>query len=193
MRANFSRTDRIAALLRREIGALVHDAVREKLIPSVSVSDVEVTRDLAHATVFVTALRAEQGRPAVKELNEAAWEFRRELSQRVQLRAVPALHFRYDDSVDRGERIEHLLRAPIVATPEPVAKPASKARAPRKVAIEVTTTAAPTTPTAPTTPRQSAVKTAAVKKAAAKKAPVKKAAAKKAAPAGKRAARKPTD
>ena len=133
MRATFHRTDRIAALLRREIGALVHDAVREKLIPSVSVSDVEVTRDLAHATVFVTALIGDQGKPAVKELNGAAWEFRRELAQRVDLRTVPALHFKYDDSVDRGERIEALLRAPVV--PEPVVK-AAKPKAPRKAAAK---------------------------------------------------------
>ena len=131
MRANFSRTDRIAALLRREIGALVHDAVREKLIPSVSVSDVEVTRDLAHATVYVTALLGDQGIPAVKALNEASWEFRKELSQRVELRAVPALHFKYDDSVDRGERIETLLRdsnEPIAPIPDPSAPEIRAAR-----------------------------------------------------------------
>lgn len=133
MRATFHRTDRIAALLRREIGALVHDAVREKLIPSVSVSDVEVTRDLAHATVYVTALIGDLGKPAVKTLNEAAWEFRRELAQRVDLRTVPALHFKYDDSVDRGERIEALLRAPVV--PEPAAEPV-KPKAPRKAAAK---------------------------------------------------------
>lgn len=133
MRAPFHRTDRIAALLRREIGALVHDAVREKLIPSVSVSDVEVTRDLAHATVYVTALVGDQGKPAVKELNEAAWEFRRELAHRVDLRTVPALHFKYDDSVDRGERIDALLRAPL--EPEPVAA-AAKSKVPRKTAAK---------------------------------------------------------
>jgi ribosome-binding factor A len=135
MRATFHRTDRIAALLRREIGALVHDAVREKLIPSVSVSDVEVTRDLAHATVYVTALVGEQGKPAVKELNEAAWEFRRELAHRVEMRTVPALHFKYDDSVDRGERIEALLRAP--AEPAPTPAPAWP-KAPRKAAATST-------------------------------------------------------
>ena len=48
--------------------------------------------------------------PAVKELNEAAWEFRREQAHRVELRTVPAQHFKYDDSVDRGERIDNLLR-----------------------------------------------------------------------------------
>lgn len=132
MRAGFHRTDRIAALLRREIGALVHDAVRDKLVPSVSVSDVEVTRDLAHATVYVTALLGDQGKPAVKELNEAAWAFRRELAHRVELRQVPALHFRYDDSVDRGERIDALLRDPQIAEAPALAP---KKRAPRKPAV----------------------------------------------------------
>lgn len=109
--ANFNRIDRITALFRKEIGTLVHDAVRDKLLPLVSVSDVEATRDLAHATVFVTAFLPEQGSAAVKILNKHAWEFRRELAHRVDLRTVPELHFKYDDSVDRGERIEALLRA----------------------------------------------------------------------------------
>lgn len=107
---NFKRIDRISALFRKEIGALVHDAVRERLVASVSVSDVEVTRDLAHAKVFLTALVPEQAAAAVKTLNTNAWEFRRELARRVDLRTVPELHFRYDDSVDRGERIDALLR-----------------------------------------------------------------------------------
>lgn len=140
MRAGFTRTDRIAALLRREIGALVHDAVREKRVPSVSVSDVEVTRDLAHATVYVTALIGDSGKPAVKALNLAAWEFRRELAHRVDLRTVPALHFKYDDSVDRGERIEALLREPVEAL-TPMLAP--KKRAPSKQPSATPDTPAP--------------------------------------------------
>jgi len=108
----YNRSDRIAAELRREVAVLVHDAVRDHALPSVSVSDVEVTRDLEHATVWVTALMGEQGLPAAKLLNELAKEFRRVLSRSMRLRSVPALHFRYDDSVDRGERIEQLLRDP---------------------------------------------------------------------------------
>ena len=50
---SFKRTDRVSAQLRRELGTLVHEAVRELGLPSVSVSDVEVTRDMAHAKVFV--------------------------------------------------------------------------------------------------------------------------------------------
>ncbi len=107
---SFHRTDRVSAQLRRELGTLVHEAVREHGLPSVSVSDVEVTRDLAHAKVFVTALLPDRSAEAVKALKELARELRMELARRVKLRHVPELHFHYDDSVDRGERIETLLR-----------------------------------------------------------------------------------
>ena len=107
---SFHRTDRVSAQLRRELGTLVHEAVREHRLPSVSVSDVEVTRDLAHAKVFVTALMPEKSAEAVKGLKELAREIRMQLARAMKLRHVPELHFHYDDSVDRGERIDNLLR-----------------------------------------------------------------------------------
>ena len=106
----FHRSDRVSAQLRRDLGTLVHEAVREHGLPSVSVSDVEVTRDLAHAKVFVTALQAERSAEAVKGLKEHAKEIRYQLGRAMKLRHVPELHFHYDDSVDRGERIDNLLR-----------------------------------------------------------------------------------
>jgi ribosome-binding factor A len=84
--------------------------VREHGLPSASVSDVEVTRDMAHAKVFVTALQPERSEEAVRGLKALARELRFELARAVKLRHVPELHFAYDDSVDRGERIERLLR-----------------------------------------------------------------------------------
>jgi ribosome-binding factor A len=107
---SFHRTDRVSAQLRREVGQLVHEAVREHGLPSVSVSDVEVSRDLAHAKVFFTALQPERAREALKALKELAKDIRFELGKRVRMRSVPELHFHYDDSVDRGERIDALLR-----------------------------------------------------------------------------------
>ncbi len=108
---DFKRTDRIAALLRREVGTLVHQQVREHGLPSVSVSDVEVTRDMDVATVWVTALISDQSGPAVRQLNDMAGELRHQLAGRVRMRRVPELRFKYDDSVDKGERIESLLRS----------------------------------------------------------------------------------
>ena len=110
MPKTFQRTDRISAQLRRDLGELVHAAVRDHGLPSVSVSDVEVTRDLAHAKVFVTALDAARAPEALAALKELTRELRFELGRRVRMRSVPELHFHYDDSVDRGERIEQLLR-----------------------------------------------------------------------------------
>ncbi|MGC1549188.1 MAG: 30S ribosome-binding factor RbfA [Rhodanobacter sp.] len=107
---DFKRTDRVGAELRREIGLLVHAAVRDHGLPSVSVSDVEVSRDLDWAKVWVTALQPERSAEAMKALKELAFEFRRELSRSMRLRRVPELSFKYDDSVDKGERIDALLR-----------------------------------------------------------------------------------
>jgi len=117
VKKSFHRTDRVSAQLRRDLGLLVHQAVRNHGIPSVSVSDVEISRDLAHAKVFVTALLADQGPVAVKALKEIAPEIRYQLGKAVRMRHVPELHFFYDDSVDRGERIDSLLRASEASNP----------------------------------------------------------------------------
>jgi ribosome-binding factor A len=108
---SFHRTDRVSAQLRRELGRLVHEAVREHNLPSVSVSDVEVTRDLAHAKVFVTALQPERAAEAMAGLKAHVGEIRFQLARAVKMRHVPELHFHYDDSVDRGEKIDSLLRS----------------------------------------------------------------------------------
>ena len=107
---SFHRTDRVSAQLRRELGTLVHSAVREHGLCSPSVSDVEVARDLAHAKVFVTVLEADKAAETVKALKALAPEIRYQLARAVKMRHVPELHFHYDESVDRGERIDTLLR-----------------------------------------------------------------------------------
>lgn len=109
-RASFGRPDRVAALLRREIATLVHDDVKDGVLPEVSVSDVEITRDLSVATIYITALHPAESALAIKLLGEQIKPYRMAIAKRVLLRIVPQLRFRYDDSVDRGERIDELLR-----------------------------------------------------------------------------------
>jgi ribosome-binding factor A len=117
MKKSFHRSDRVAAQLRRELGRLVHDAVREYSLPSVSVSDVEINREMEHAKVFVTALQPERAKEALAGLKEHAREIRYRLAHQVKMRHVPELHFHYDDSVDRGEKIDQLLREAGVEPP----------------------------------------------------------------------------
>jgi len=89
---SFHRTDRVSAQLRRELGTLVHQAVREHGLASTSVSD--------------------KAKETVKALKALAPEIRFQLARAVKMRHVPELHFHYDDSVDKGERIDQLLRDP---------------------------------------------------------------------------------
>ncbi|MGH8234862.1 MAG: 30S ribosome-binding factor RbfA [Rhodanobacteraceae bacterium] len=107
---SYHRTDRVNAELRREIGTLVHAAVRDHALPQASVVDVDVSRELDVATVWVTALQSERSADVVKALKGLAKEFRHELAHAMRMRRVPELRFKYDDSVDKGERIEQLLR-----------------------------------------------------------------------------------
>jgi ribosome-binding factor A len=107
---SFHRTDRVNAELRREVGVLVHAAVRDHALPQASVVDVDVSRELDVATVWVTALQPERSAEVVKALKALAKEFRHQLAHTMRMRRVPELRFKYDDSVDKGERIERLLR-----------------------------------------------------------------------------------
>jgi len=107
---SFHRTDRLNAELRREVGVLVHAAVRDNALPQASVVDVDASRELDVATVWVTALQPERAGELMKALKGLAKEFRYQLAHTMRMRRVPALRFKYDESVDTGERIEQLLR-----------------------------------------------------------------------------------
>ncbi len=107
---SFQRTDRLNAELRREVGMLVHAAVRDHALPQASVVDVEASRELDVATVWVTALEPERSAEVVKALKGLAKEFRHALAHSMRMRRVPELRFKYDESAERGERIEQLLR-----------------------------------------------------------------------------------
>lgn len=104
------RSERVAGLLRRELADIVHGQF-EYEIPRglLSVTDVEVARDISHAKVFVAVLEVEQAPEIVDFLNEHAGRVRHELGKRVQLRHTPELKFLHDSSSETGDRIEQLL------------------------------------------------------------------------------------
>jgi ribosome-binding factor A len=76
----------------------------------VTITDVEVTPDVTRANVYFSVLGGEEARDeALKGLRSAAGWLRRELGQQLRLRHIPELVFRYDRSVERGERISAIL------------------------------------------------------------------------------------
>jgi len=106
------RPERVARLMKREIAAIVARELRDpRLSAMVSVTDVEVTQDLSFARVFVSVLEGGMDREqALQGLAHAAGFVRRQLAPRLGLREVPELRFVLDTSIERGARVEELLR-----------------------------------------------------------------------------------
>lgn len=115
MRKETPRTRRVAEQLQRELAEAIRDEIRDPRVGSVTVSGVEVARDLAHARVYMTVLGEDShtSTEAAGVLNGAAGFLRRELSRRVRLRTVPALTFIHDPSFDRAARLSSLIDSAI--------------------------------------------------------------------------------
>lgn len=105
----FARTDRVAEQIRRELAILIRDRVKDPRVGMVTLLDVEVSRDMAHAKVWFDALQAEHGAEAQESLNHAAGFLRRELGHVLKLRVTPTLHFFYDDTQSRGNALSALI------------------------------------------------------------------------------------
>jgi len=103
-----SRLDRISDLLKQELALMIQTELRDPRLGMVSVLAVKVSRDLAHADVFITVLGAEPAE-AVAALNKASGMLRSLLAKNVNLRATPRLRFIFDESVERGRRISALI------------------------------------------------------------------------------------
>ena len=105
------RTERVADLIRRELADILMNRMRDPRLGFVSITGVEVTGDLSHATVYLSSLDGVEGREqVVRVLSRAVPFLRHELAPRLGLREVPTLRFLYDESIERGARIEDLLR-----------------------------------------------------------------------------------
>jgi ribosome-binding factor A len=98
--------------MRREIAEILERRLRDpRLASMISITDVEVTQDLSFARVYVSTLAAGEERQRMLEALEAAagW-VRHELRPRLGLREVPELRFLFDDSLERGARVDEILR-----------------------------------------------------------------------------------
>jgi ribosome-binding factor A len=106
-----TRLKRTDELLRETIAELILTRLADPRIGFVSVTGVKISPELDTARVFVTVLgNPEEREKAMKGLKSAAPYLQSELHKRVRLRRMPKLRFIYDESVDRGFRIEVALR-----------------------------------------------------------------------------------
>ncbi len=109
----YGRHDRVAALLRRELAQMIQQEVKDPRVGSVTVTDVEVTSDLSLARVYVASVDSATLPESVKALTRAGGFLRRKLGHSLSLRMVPELRFLPDESAQRGDHIDALLKSVI--------------------------------------------------------------------------------
>ncbi|MGG0670740.1 30S ribosome-binding factor RbfA [Sporosarcina koreensis] len=105
------RANRVAEQMKKELGGIISQKLKDPRIGFVTVTDVEVTGDLQQATIFISVLGNEAEKEAtLAGLSKAKGFIRTEIGQRIRLRKTPEIEFAFDDSVEYGNRIESLLR-----------------------------------------------------------------------------------
>lgn len=112
MAREFSRTQRVAQEMQKEIAIILQREVKDPRIGMATVSGVEVSRDLAYAKVFVTFLNdgdEESVKGGLKALHDASGFIRSLLGKAMRLRVVPELTFAYDNSLVEGMRMSNLV------------------------------------------------------------------------------------
>jgi len=110
MPKEFSRGQRVAEQIRRELAELIRQEVKDPRVSFISLTDVELTPDYAHAKVFFTAMGgADSVLEILEGLRRASGFLRRELGKRVRIHTLPELHFHYDRSVEEGSRLSQLI------------------------------------------------------------------------------------
>lgn len=115
MPRQFFRSERVSGQLRRELAQLIQREIKDPNVGFISVSDVEVTRDLAHAKVFITVFEAEKAKATLKALQKAAGFLRGRLGHELRMRNIPELHFQHDASVETGQKMDQLIATAVAS------------------------------------------------------------------------------
>ncbi|GAA4876088.1 30S ribosome-binding factor RbfA [Ferrimonas pelagia] len=111
MAREFSRTKRVGQQLQRELAMVMMREIRDDRLGMVTVNEVEVSRDMGYAKVFVTFLNddADEVKKQLEALIELAPMIRTLLASRLKLRVMPEIRFQYDKSLVEGIRMASLV------------------------------------------------------------------------------------
>ena len=110
MPKDYPRALRVADQIQRELSDLIRNELKDPRIGMITLTGVEVSHDYSNAKVFYTTLgNASDNFLTANGLEHSAGFLRSHVSHRLKLRVIPQLHFIYDESVERGVRLAHLI------------------------------------------------------------------------------------
>lgn len=107
----YSRSNRVGGLIQQVLAQLMRKDISDPRLANTTITAVKMSRDLRIARIyFATEKGAEKQKAAREGFERARGYIKRELAQRLELRYMPDLKFFYDDAIDRGARIEKLIK-----------------------------------------------------------------------------------
>ena len=112
MPKEYSRSERVADFIKREVSLLLQRELRDPRVSNANVNAVIVSRDMSMAKIYVTFFdkeTAEEAKQAVEVLNGAAGFIRSQVASQHSMRSTPKLRFYFDDSVRQGEHLSNLI------------------------------------------------------------------------------------
>ncbi|MBS1269788.1 MAG: 30S ribosome-binding factor [Gammaproteobacteria bacterium] len=120
MPKEFSRTERVSELIRRELANSIAREMDDPRVRFVSVTAVDVSKDLRNAKVYVTQISTDSGPTIdIRALQKAAGFLRKQLASTLTLKTIPSLTFVYDDSIKRGVDLSRLIEQAVAKNGDP--------------------------------------------------------------------------
>ncbi len=111
MPKEYARSERVAQTITRQLAMILRNQVKDPRVSSLTVTDVEVTKDLRQAKIFVTSMFEDEIDIAdtMEALDKANGFLRRALAAVIDMRHCPNLLFSYDNSISEGARMSALI------------------------------------------------------------------------------------
>lgn len=109
MAKDFSRSDRLASQIHRELSTLISKSLKDPRVAHPSILDVTVTRDLSLAKVYFSVLDPQDAETTQQALTHAAGFLQREIGRAIKARITPKLAFIFDDTDIRGRSMDELI------------------------------------------------------------------------------------
>lgn len=110
MPKEFGRNQRVAQFIKEELSILVQREFPLQQYGMITLSYVDVSPDIKNATVYITALNSKLTNAAlINELNEKSGHCRHEISRMMTSKRVPSIHFKYDESIARAQRLTDII------------------------------------------------------------------------------------
>jgi len=113
MPREFTRSQRMAEQLRRELAEIVRCEIKDPRLGFSSFTEVKLSRDLSHAIVYCSVLDPQQQQETLDTLNRANGFIRKLIAHRIHARTAPTIKFVLDDSVTRGAAMDKLINQAI--------------------------------------------------------------------------------